>query len=162
MSPNGLQITTPSDTTIVLTRTFNAPRRMVWEAMFTPEKMLRWMLPPPGWTISICECDPRLAGALRLVWKGPDGQQSMALYGVFSEAVVHERMVHTEMMVLGSGDPIGAQLETHEFAEMNGITSMRITQVFASKTARDEALTSGMECIEFGYLKLDALLAQQP
>jgi uncharacterized protein YndB with AHSA1/START domain len=48
-SPLGLQISTPSDTTIVLTRTFNAPRRLVWEAMFTPDKMRRWMLPPPGW-----------------------------------------------------------------------------------------------------------------
>ena len=47
-SSQGLQISTPTDTTIVLTRTFNAPRRLVWEATFTPAKMRRWMLPPPG------------------------------------------------------------------------------------------------------------------
>ncbi|MCX5691814.1 MAG: SRPBCC domain-containing protein [Planctomycetota bacterium] len=160
MSPNGLQITPPTDTTIVLTRTFNAPRRMVWEAMFTPETMLRWMLPPPGWNISVCECDARMAGALRLVWKSPDGEQSVTLYGVFTEAVVHKRLVHAEMIVLGNGEPICTQVETHEFAEQNGITSMQITQVFASKPARDEALTSGMECIENGFQKLDALLGR--
>ena len=45
-TPKGLQISTPTDTTIVLTRTFNALRRLVWDAMFTPDKMRRWMLPP--------------------------------------------------------------------------------------------------------------------
>jgi hypothetical protein len=45
----------PTDTTIVLTRTFEALRRLVWEAMFTPDKMRRWMLPPPGWTLTTCE-----------------------------------------------------------------------------------------------------------
>ena len=48
MNPKGLQISTPTDTTIVLTRSFDAPLRLVWEAMFTPDKMRRWMLPPRG------------------------------------------------------------------------------------------------------------------
>ena len=69
MNPKGLQLSTPSDTTIVLTRTFDAPRRLVWEAMFTPDKMRRWMLPPPGWTMTVCECDARVNGALNLAWK---------------------------------------------------------------------------------------------
>jgi len=47
MNPKGLQVSTPTDTTIVLTRTFNAPRRLVWEAMTVPAKMRRWMLAPP-------------------------------------------------------------------------------------------------------------------
>ncbi len=48
MNPPAMQLSTPTDTTIVITRTFNAPRRLVWEAMLTPDKMRRWMLPPPG------------------------------------------------------------------------------------------------------------------
>lgn len=160
--PKGLQVSTPTDTTIVLTRTFNAPRRLVWEAMLTPDRMRRWMLPPPGWALTICECDARVAGALRLVWKSAEADPVMTLHGVFTEAVAPERMVHTETMVLGSGEPIGSQVETHEFTEKGGVTSMRITQVYASKEARDGAVASGMEQgMEAGYKHLDAVLAHR-
>lgn len=161
MNPQGLHVTTPTDTTIVLTRTFSAPRRLVWEAMTRPDKMRRWMLPPPGWTLSVCDCDARVAGALRLVWQGADAGQAMSLHGVFTEAVTHERMVHTEVMLLGTGEPIGSQVETHEFAEKGGVTTMRITQVYVSKEVRDCAVASGA-CpgMEEGFKQLDALLAQ--
>jgi uncharacterized protein YndB with AHSA1/START domain len=161
MNPQCLQVATPADTTIVLTRPFNAPRRLVWEAMFTPDKMRRWMLSPPGWALTVCECETRVAGALRLVWSSAEADPVMTLLGVFTESVVHERMVHTETMVLGSGEPIGTQVETHEFAENGGVTTMRITQVYASKEARDDAVASGMEqCMEAGYKQLDTVLAQ--
>lgn len=161
MQPTGLQVSTPTDTTIILTRTFNAPRRLVWEAMFTPDKMRRWMLPPPSWTLTICECDTRQAGALRLVWKSEEADPAMTLHGVFTDAVMHERATHTEVMVLGSGQPIGSQVETHEFAETHGVTTMRITQVYASKEARDCAVASGMDGgMEACYKQLDAVLGQ--
>jgi uncharacterized protein YndB with AHSA1/START domain len=161
MNPKGLQVSTPSDTTIVLTRAFNAPRRLVWEAMFTPDKMRRWMLPPPGWTMTVCECEARAGGALRLAWKNEDADPVMMLQGAFTEVVLHERIVHTETMVLGSGETIGSQVETHEFTEMGGVTTLRITQVYDSKDARDGALASGMEQgMEAGYQQLDAVLAQ--
>ena len=160
-SPKSLQISTPTDTTIVLIRAFNAPRRLVWDAMFTPDKMRRWMLPPPGWTMTVCECDPRLNGALRLAWKNEDADPFMTLQGVFTEVVPYERIVHTETMALGSGQTVGSQVETHEFAEKDGVTTMRITQVYDSKDARDGALASGMEeGMEAGYQRLDAVLAQ--
>jgi len=161
MNPKGLQVSTPTDTTIVLTRTFNAPRRLVWEAMTDPVKMRRWMLAPPGWTMTVCECEARVGGALRLVWKSEDADPVMTLRGVFTEVVPHERMVHTETMVMGSGDPIGSLLETHEFEERNGVTTMRITQAYDSKDARDGAVASGMERgMEAGYQRMDAMLAQ--
>ena len=161
MNPKGLQVSTPTDTTIVLTRTFQAPRRLVWEAFTVPDKMRRWMLPPPGWTLTVCECEPRMAGALRLVWKSEEADPAGTLHGVFTEAVVHERMSHTETMLLGSVQPIGSQVETHEFAEKNGITTMRITQVYVSKDARDGAVASGADQgMEAGFKQLDALLAQ--
>jgi uncharacterized protein YndB with AHSA1/START domain len=160
MNFEGLHISTPSDTTIVLTRAFNAPRRLVWEAMFTPDKMRRWMLPPPGWTMTVCECDVRVGGALRLAWKSEDADPVMTLDGVFTEAVPHERMVHTETMRLGSGETVGTLLETHEFSEKSGVTTMRITQAYDSKDARDGAIASGMdEGMEAGYKQLDAMLA---
>lgn len=161
MNPADLKMTTPTDTTIVFTRTFNAPRRLVWEAFTTPDTMRRWMLPPPGWTLTACECEARVAGVLRLVWKSPEADPAMSLLGVFTEAVVHERMIHTEVMVLGTGQPIGSQVETHEFAEKDGVTTMRITQVYATKEIRDCAVASGADCgMEAGFKQLDALLAR--
>ncbi len=159
-SAKGLQVSTPTDTTLVLTRAFNAPRRLVWEAMLTPDKMRRWMLPPPGWTTTVCECNPCVAGAVRVVWKTEEADPAMTLHGVFTDVVLHELAVHTEVMVLGSGQPIGSQVEKHEFAEKDGTTTMRITQTYASKEDRDGAAASGMD--EACFKRLDALLAQPP
>lgn len=154
-----LQISTPTDTTIVLARSFDAPRRMLWEAMFTPDKMRRWMLPPPGWTISACECDPRVGGAVAVAWKSDEADPAMTLRGVFTEVVPHERAVHTEIMALGNGQMIGSLVEKHEFSEQGGLTAMRITQTYASKDARDGALASGMDQgMEACYEQLDDLL----
>jgi uncharacterized protein YndB with AHSA1/START domain len=160
-SPKGLQLSTPTDTTIVLTRTFNAPRRLVWEAMFVPDKMRRWMLPPPGWTMTVCECEARVGGALRLAWKTEEADPFMTLQGMFTEVLLHERIVHTEKMEMTGVGVIGTQLETHEFAEKGGVTTMRITQLYDSKDARDGSLASGMDQgMEAGYKQLDAVLAQ--
>jgi uncharacterized protein YndB with AHSA1/START domain len=156
----GLQIATPTDTTIVLTRTFDAPRRLVWEAMFTPDKMRRWMLPPPGWTMGSCECDPRVGGAVAISWKSDEADPAMTLRGVFTEVVAHERIVHTEIMALGNGQMCGSLVEKHEFAEQGSRTAMQITQTYASKEARDGALASGMdEGMEACYQQLEAVLA---
>jgi uncharacterized protein YndB with AHSA1/START domain len=156
----GLQISTPTDTTILLTRAFNAPRHLVWEAMTHPDKMRRWMLPPPGWTLTTCQCDVRLGGTLHLAWKSPDADPVMTLQGTFTEVVPHQRMVHTETMALGSGQVIGSLIETHEFSESRGITTLRITQTYNSKQDRDSALASGMEQgMQAGFQQLDALLA---
>ena len=161
--PKSLQVSTPTDTTIVLTRTFNAPSRLVWEAMFTPDRMRRWMLPPPGWTLTVCECEARVGGALRLEWKSEEANPAMTLQGVFTEVVLHERVVHTERMALGSGQTIGSLLEMHEFTEKDGATTMRITQTYDSKEDRDGALASGMDQgMEACYLQLDAVVAQPP
>lgn len=153
-----MQISTPTDTTIVITRKFNAPRRLVWEAMFTADKMRRWMLPPPGFTMTHCVCDARVGGALETAWKSDEADPAMTLRGVFTEVVLHERIVHTETMALGSGQVIGSLVEQHEFSEQGGVTSMRITQTYAATEARDGA-TPGMEGMESCYQQLDALLA---
>ena len=161
MNPIGLQISTPTDTTIVLTRTFNAPRRLVWEAMTNPVRMRRWMIAPPGWTLAVCECEARVGGKLSLAWKSEDADPVMTLRGEFTDVVPPDRMVHTETMALGSGQTVGSLVETHEFSEKNGVTTMRITQKYDSKDARDGAVASGMENgMEAGFKQMDALLAQ--
>ncbi len=85
----------------------------------------------------------------------------MTLEGVFTEVSPFDRIVHTETMKLGSGETVGSLVETHEFAEKNGVTVMRITQAYDTKEARDGALCSGMDQgMEACYAKLDAVLAQ--
>jgi len=158
----GLQISTPNDTTIILTRKFDAPRRLVWEATFTPDKMRRWMLPPPGWTIVSCECDVRVGGKLSVAWKSDEANPAMTLRGEFTEVVPHEYAVHTETMALGSGQTIGSQVERHAFADHGAATVMSITQTYKSKEDRDGALASGMdEGMEACYQKLEALLGER-
>jgi uncharacterized protein YndB with AHSA1/START domain len=157
----GLQITTPTDTTIVLTRSFKATRRLVWEAMTTPDKMKRWMLPPPGLTLSVCEVEPRVGGTLKLAWKSVDADPFMTLHGEWTEFSPHERMVHTETMKLASGETVVSLVETHEFTEIGGVTQLRITQTYKSKEDRDGALASGMDQgMEACYGQLDALVAR--
>jgi uncharacterized protein YndB with AHSA1/START domain len=156
-----LQISTPTDTTIVLTRDFKAPRHLVWAAMTTPDKMKRWMLPPPGMTLDVCEVEPRLGGSLKLAWKSADANPMMTLEGEWTEFSPHERMVHTETMKLGTGETVLTLVETHEFTEKSGITQMRITQTYKSKQDRDGALASGMDQgMEACYQQLDTLVAQ--
>lgn len=155
-----LQITTPTDTTIVLTRSFKAPRRLVWEAMTSPDKMKRWMLPPPGWTLEVCEVEARLGGTLKLAWKSADANPAMTLHGEWTEFSPHTRMVHTETMKDPSGQTVCYLVEAHEFTEKDGGTQMRITQTYNSKEERDGALASGMdEGMEACYQQLDAVVA---
>lgn len=160
-SPASLRITTPTDTTIVLTRAFQAPLRLVWEAMFTPDRMRRWMLSPPGLTLSSCVCEPRLGGVLKLAWKSEDADPVMTLEGTFTDVVFHERIVHTEAIALASGQVISSLVEEHAFTEEGGVTLMRITQTYESKEARDGAIGSGMDQdMEACYQQLDALVAE--
>ena len=160
MNPKGLQVSTPTDTTIVLTRSFNAPRRLVWEAMTEPAKVRRWMFAPPGWTMTTCEGEPRVGGTFRLAWNDEKGNPSLLIHGVNKEVILHERIVHTEIMEMGCGGPIGELLATIELTEKGSVTHMRMTLAFDSKEARDGALASGMEHgMEAGYKQLDAMLA---
>ncbi len=159
--PQGLQLTTPTDTTIVFTRRFNAPRQVVWEAMFTPDTLRRWSFPPPGWTMTACECDARVGGALRLVSRSAEADPAMTIHGVFTEVVPHERAVHTETTAPGSGEAVGSLVETHEFAERSGVTTVSITQAYPSRDARDGAIASGMAReLEACFARLDALPAR--
>lgn len=161
MNTKPMQLSTPTDTTIVITRTFNAPRRLVWAAFFSPDKMMRWMIPPPKWTTKSLECDARLGGKLKIVWKSAEADPAMTLHGEFTEVAAPERAVHTENMVLGNGQSIGSLVETHEFTEQGGVTTLRITQVYPSKEDRDGAIASGMDQgMEACYQNLDTLLAQ--
>jgi uncharacterized protein YndB with AHSA1/START domain len=102
-----------------------------------------------------------VGGALEVVWKSEEVDPAMSLWGVFTEVVLHEQIVHTEIMVLASGQTIGSLVEKHEFTEHGDVTTMRITQTYVSKEARGGAIASGMDQgMEACYKQLDAVLAQ--
>ncbi len=65
-----LTVTAPGDREIVMTRVFDAPRDLVFDAWTRPELLSRWLLGPPGWTMPVCEIDLRVGGAFRIVWRG--------------------------------------------------------------------------------------------
>ena len=67
-----LSVTTPTDLEIVMTRTFDAPRRLVWEAMTKPAFIRRWLFAPPGWEMTVCEGDVQVGGTFHWAWNGPD------------------------------------------------------------------------------------------
>src|ERR1700740_2690854 len=91
----GLTLTTPTEREIAMTRVFDAPRRLVFDAMTRPELVKRWLLGPPGWSMPVCEIDLRVGGTYRYVWRGADGTE-MGMRGVYREIAPPERLVATE------------------------------------------------------------------
>ena len=91
-----LKLTAPGDREVVMTRVFDAPRDLVFEAMTKPELLKRWFFGPDGWSLEVCEIDLKAGGAYRYVWRGPDGTL-MGMGGVFREVKAPERFVATEL-----------------------------------------------------------------
>jgi uncharacterized protein YndB with AHSA1/START domain len=154
------KLTTRGDQEIVLTRDFDAPRRMVFGALTKPELVKQWLLGPPGWTMPVCEIDPRVGGAYRFQWRGPDGTE-MGTRGVCREIVPPERFVTTEKF----DDPWypGEALVTYVLAERGGITTLALTVLYESREARDGVLKSGMEKgVAMSYDRLEQLLTSLP
>jgi uncharacterized protein YndB with AHSA1/START domain len=158
-----LKVTTPTDCEIVMTRIFSAPRRLVWDAMTNREFLTRWLLGPPGWSMTVCENELEVGGTFRWAWRGPDGQD-MVMRGVNHEVVRLERIVRTETFELGCNAQPADQLATLVLAEHDEgrgeQTALSLTLLYPSKGARDAAVASGMEHgVALGYDRLDQLLA---
>jgi uncharacterized protein YndB with AHSA1/START domain len=136
-----LQITTASEREIVMSRVFNAPRSLVFDAWTTPELLKRWLGVRGGWSMVVCEVDLRVGGAYRFVWRGPDGAE-MGMGGVYREIVPPERLVATESF----DDPWypGEALDTTVLVEEGGKTTATTTVLYESEEIRDAVLESGM------------------
>ena len=93
---NTLQVTTPSDREIAMTRVFDAPRTLVYDAHTRPELVRQWLLGPPGWTMPVCDMDVRVGGTYRWVWRRDTDGSTMGMGGVYREVVAPERVVATE------------------------------------------------------------------
>jgi len=133
-------VTTPSEREIVMTRTFDAPRELVFEAMSKVEHMREWW-GPRGFTMPVCEMDFRVGGAYRFVQRGPDGDE-YAFRGEFREIAPPERISWTFEF---EGMPGNVSVDTMELTEEDGKTTITSTSIFDSVEQRDGMLQSGME-----------------
>ena len=137
---NPTTFTTPTDREVVITRTFDAPRRFVFEAHTKPEHVRQWMLGPDGWTMPVCEIDLRAGGTWHFVWRKSDGAE-LDMRGSYRDVVPPERIVSTESW----GGPWPETVNTTVLTEENGRTKMTLTILYPSKEARDAALQTGMK-----------------
>ena len=122
-----------------MTRVFDAPRSMVFEAFAKPELLKQWF-GPRGWTLAVCEVDYRVGGSFRFVLRGPDGRE-MGMRGVYREIAPPERSVHVESF----DDYPGESLVTAVFTEQDGKTTFTVTVLYESREIRDAVVQSGME-----------------
>jgi uncharacterized protein YndB with AHSA1/START domain len=149
-----LKVTTPADREIVMTRVFDAPRQLVWDAFTKPDLLKRWF-GPRGWSMAVCEVDLRVGGGFRFVLRGPDGKQ-MGMRGVYREIVAPERSVHMESF----DDYPGESQVTAVMVEQGGKPTLTATVLYPSQEVRDMVLKSGMEHgAAESYDKLAELLA---
>jgi uncharacterized protein YndB with AHSA1/START domain len=141
---------------IVIIRSLDAPRELVFRAHTEPDLLRRW-LGPRTWELTECAIDLRDGGAWRYVMRGPDGA-GMVMRGVYREVSRPERLVTTESF---DDDWTGGEtLNTTTFDEVDGVTTVTISVIYASREARDGALASGMEAgMAEGYSRLQDLLA---
>jgi uncharacterized protein YndB with AHSA1/START domain len=145
--------TTPSDREIVITRSFDAPRELVFAAFTQPEHLPNWM-GPAAFTMVTCEIDLRVGGAYRWAWSGSDGSV-MAMGGTYLEVSPPERIVAVESF----DDFPGETRNTIVFSEQDGRTTATVTVLYDSPEARDATLASGMkDGMTEGYERLEELL----
>jgi uncharacterized protein YndB with AHSA1/START domain len=138
-----LTISTPSDREIVMTRAFDAPRDLVFEAWTNPEHVRHWWGRRSS-TMIHCEADVRPGGSWRYVTREENGME-VPFTGVYQEVTPPERLVHTEVFDVepfNSGDPA---LVTVTFDENAGRTTVTVTGLYPTKEVRDIVLGSGME-----------------
>jgi uncharacterized protein YndB with AHSA1/START domain len=152
-----LKITTPSDFEIAMTRVFDAPRHLVFEAMTRPEYVRRWF-GCDAFTLPVCEIDLRVGGAYRFTMRTPEGIDS-TLQGTYREVVRPERIVFTERFSMPGFTSDEYQV-TSTFVEANGKTTLTTTILHNSKEDRDGHLSSGIEKgVEPAYDRLADVVA---
>ena len=151
-----LTVAAQGDRDIVMTRSFNAPRHMVWDAYTKPELLKRWLLGPDGWHFIQCDVDLRVGGKYRYVWKNDEKNQTLGLGGEYREINAPGKLVCTEQF----DDFPGEAVSTLELAEHNGVTTLINTVRSPSREARDGMLQTGMEKgVGRSYDRLDDVLA---
>ncbi len=144
-----------SEREVVVTRMFDAPARLVFEAWSKPELFKKWWVPRSmGMTLRSCEMDVRTGGKYRLVF-GDDPANPMAFFGNYLEVVPNKRIVWTNEE---SGD--AGSVATVTFEERDGKTLLVMSELYATEEALDSAGTGAQEAMNETFGQLDELLAE--
>ena len=146
-----------SDREVVVTRTFDAPARLVFEAWTKPELFKQWWVPRSmGMTLRSCELDVRTGGKYRLVF-GEDPTNAMAFFGKYLDVVPNQRIVWTNEESGADGSVTTVTLE-----EKNGKTTLVLRELYPTKDALDAAGTGAQDVMSETFGQLDELLASLP
>ena len=157
---DSFRVSARGDRELLMTRIFDAPRALVFDALTKPELVRQWLLGPAGWSMPVCEIDLRVGGSYRYVWRHDKGQE-MGMGGVFREIVPPERIVSTEKFDESwyPGEAVGTLVLT----EQAGKTTLTQTVRYESAEALQAVLKSPMEeGVAAGYNRLEELLATLP
>lgn len=143
-----------SEREVAFTRVVAAARQRVFDAWTQPQYVAQWLLGPAGWTMPVCEIDLRTGGQWRYVWRKSPGTE-MAIAGSFREVLPPERVVTVERW----GPEWPETVNTLALRESGGETTITLTILYPSKSARDAALATGMRAgMEPNFARLDELV----
>jgi uncharacterized protein YndB with AHSA1/START domain len=143
-----------SDRELVVTRAFDAPARIVFEAWSNPELFQRWWVPKsPGLSLLSCDMDARTGGTYRLVFRHPAFDQPMAFFGTYREVTPPKRIVWT------NEESDQGAVTTVTFEESAGKTLVTFHELYPTEAALDEALAGSAEGLPEQFAQLDELLA---
>ena len=150
-------ITAHGNREILVTRLFDAPRRLVFDAYTKPELIKQWLLGPDGWSMPVCKVDLRVGGKYRYVWKSDADGREMGMGGIYREVVPPERIVVTE--VFDEAWYPGDAVDTIVLGEKAGQTTLTQTIRYNSPETRDAVLKSPMQKgMAASYDRLDKFL----
>ena len=159
------EVTTPSEREVHVTRSFKAPRDLVYRAYTEPALVRQWLLGPPGWSMPVCEMDVRIGGRYTWRWRSDENGSEFGFSGTFRDVQPSSKIVHTEAYdpgTLTESYPGKEALVTVTFSEDRGVTTVKTLIDFGSKEARDGAVATGMtDGMEQSYQQLERLLETQ-
>jgi uncharacterized protein YndB with AHSA1/START domain len=154
---NDTTVERTSDRELMVTRTFDAPARVVFDAWTRPELFQRWWVPKSApFSLLSCEMDVRTGGTYRLVFRDPAGAQPVAFFGSYREVTPPTRLVWT------NDESDQGAVTTVTFEEKAGNTRVTLHELYPSTEALDEALAGSTQGLPEQFAQLDALLAGQP
>lgn len=152
----------PNESSVMVTRTFDAPKEDVYKAYTTPNLMQQWLLGPPGWTMSVCEMDIKVGGKFTWRWRDNNHKTEFGFSGKFMEIAPDYKIVHNEIYDPGTvGGKMGECLVTVVFVEKENdrSTDLQMTIKYENKEVCEQALSTGMtDGMEMSYQNLDRVL----
>jgi uncharacterized protein YndB with AHSA1/START domain len=163
--PKPAEVTLPGDRDVRVTRTFNAPRQLVWDAHTQPDLVPKWQ-GYGGWDMPVCNMDVRVGGQYRWQWKSREDGKQFGFFGTFIEVNAPSKIRHEQYYDPGELDfamPVGNPcIVSLELSEHDGVTTLVCHMTFASKDERDGAVSTGMtDGMEHSYARLDDLCAMK-